>query len=53
MVVTSVAPHSWQGWWLLPLCFAGMGLLAFGALPRELRGLERGHAAMETAHAGA
>ena len=53
MVVPSVAPHSWQGWWLLPMCFAGMGLLAFGALPRELRGLERGHAARETAHAGA
>jgi hypothetical protein len=37
MVLPSVAPHSLHGWWLLPLCFGGMGLAVFGGVREGLR----------------
>jgi hypothetical protein len=37
LVLPSVDPHTLHGWWLLPLAFAGMGLLFFGGLPARVR----------------
>jgi hypothetical protein len=37
LVLPSVAPHSVDGWWLLPLLLAGMGWLLFGGVPQALR----------------
>lgn len=34
LVLPSVAPHSLHAWWLLPLTFAGMGLVLLGDLPQ-------------------
>jgi len=36
-VLPSVDAHSLHGWWLVPLTFAGMGLLVFGGLPDAIR----------------
>lgn len=37
MVLPSVDPHDWNGWWLMPLTLAGMALLLFGGLGQALR----------------
>jgi len=37
LVLPSVAPHSLNGWWLLPLLLAAMGLLVFGGLSDSAR----------------
>jgi hypothetical protein len=37
LVLPSVAPHTLNGWWLLPLLLAAMGLLLFGGLTESAR----------------
>jgi hypothetical protein len=42
LVLPSVAPHSLNGWWLLPLLLAAMGLLLFGGLTESARAATAG-----------
>ena len=51
LVLPSVAPHSLDGWWLLPLLLAGMGALLFGGIPQALR--DEAGTDVEAGHAGA
>jgi len=37
LVLPSVAPHSLNGWWLMPLLLVAMGLLLFGGLTDRAR----------------
>lgn len=56
LVLPSVAPHSLNGWWLLPLLLAALGLLLFGGLSESARvasrplGADRAEAELRHAH---
>ncbi|HSC64201.1 MAG TPA: hypothetical protein VLD35_11230 [Caldimonas sp.] len=43
MVLPSVAPHSLNGWWLLPLLLAALGLVMFGGLAESARTVPARH----------
>jgi len=43
LVLPSVDPQSHAGWWLLPLVFSGMGLVAFAPLARARTNREVAH----------
>jgi hypothetical protein len=50
LVLPSVEPTSWAGWWLVPAFVAGIGLLVFGGVPGALK--EAAAPRQELHHAG-